>query len=90
MRDGNQRAKLAFDIFIHRLDSCIGCMAVSAGGLDVLVFTAGIGENSAEVRSAACERLAFLGVSLDKDKNLSVKPDADLSPDRSRVRVLVI
>ena len=90
MRNGNQRAKLAFDMFIHRLCSCIGSMAASLGGLDVLVFTAGIGENSPEVRHAACRRLAFLGVSLDESKNASSKSDVDISRSNSRARILVI
>jgi acetate kinase len=91
MRNGNERAKLAFDIFIHRLCSEIGAMAASLGGVDVLVFTAGIGENSAEVRAAACQRLAFLGITVDDDKNSTSKPDAaDISAQGSRVRVLVI
>jgi acetate kinase len=90
MRNGNALAKLAFDIFIRRLCACIGAMAASLGGFDVLVFTAGMGENSADVRRAACERLAFLGVSLDEALNSSTKPDADISLRDSTVRVLVI
>jgi acetate kinase len=89
-RGGNERAKLAFDIFIHRLQSEIGAMAASLGGIDVLVFTAGIGENSAEVRLAACTRLKFLGIEVDEAENSSAKPDVDISQQRSRVRVLVI
>jgi acetate kinase len=90
MTQGNERAKLAFDIFIHRLCGEIGAMAASLRGIDVLVFTAGIGENSAGVRSAACDRLAFLGVELDKSKNAKVTSDADISNQGSPVRVLVI
>jgi len=90
MCKGNARAKLAFDIFIHRLCACIGSMAASLGKLDVLVFTAGIGENSDDVRRAACERLAFLGVGLDQARNSSTKSDADISLRDSAVRVLVI
>jgi len=90
MHDGNERAQLAFDIFIHRLCTCIGAMAASLRGLNVLVFTAGIGENSAEVRRAACERLAFLGIALDYATNTSCKPDAGISLRDSSVRVLVI
>ena len=90
MGNGNQRAKLAFDIFIHRLCGCIGAMAASLGGLDALVFTAGIGENSAEVRQAACDRLQFLSVSIDYLKNSEDKPDVDISAPGSRVRILVI
>jgi len=87
---GNARAKLAFDIFIHRLNSEIGSMAASLGELDVLVFTAGIGENSPEVREAACSRLKFLGIELDPDANATAKPDTDIATAGSRVRVLVI
>src|SRR5438874_9141221 len=57
MRDGHQRAKLAFEIFIHRLQSGIGAMATSIGGLDAVVFTGGIGENSADVRLSTCKKL---------------------------------
>ncbi|HET8826849.1 MAG TPA: acetate kinase [Terriglobales bacterium] len=90
MRNGNQRAKLAFDIFIHRLCACIAAMAASLQGLDVLVFTAGIGENSAEVRAAACARLCFLGIDLDEKKNESSRSDTEISARNSRVRILVI
>ena len=65
-------------------------MAVSLGGLDALVFTAGIGENSPEVRAAACEKLGFLGIQMDAVKNSSLKPDAEISATASKVRVLVI
>jgi acetate kinase len=87
---GNARAKLAFDIFIHRLQSEIGSMAASLGGLDVLVLTAGIGENSPEVRQAVCTKLKFLGIELDSDANAAAKPDADIATPGYRVRVLVI
>lgn len=90
MRTGNQRAKLAFDIFIHRLCAYIAAMAASLHGLDVLVFTAGIGENSTEVRAAACARLKFLGTGLDEEKNATAKPDAEVSSADSRVCILVI
>ncbi len=88
--NGSQRAKLGFDIFIHRRCVSIAAMAASLQGLDVLVFTAGIGENSAEVRAAACARLSFPGISLDQEKNAAAKPDGDTSASDSRVRVLVI
>ncbi len=89
-QDGNKRAKLAFDIFVHRLQAGIGAMATSLGGLDALVFTAGIGENSAEVRQAACSKLEFLGIHLDAAANSARSPDQDISSPTSRVRVLVI
>jgi acetate kinase len=90
MHKGNDRAQLAFDIFVHRLVAEIGAMAASLGGVDAIVFTAGIGENSTEVRRAACTKLEFLGVKLDQTKNSSLNSDADISSHDSNVRVLVI
>jgi acetate kinase len=90
MKQGNTRAKLAFDIFVHRLRSGIAAMVASIGGMDVLVFTAGIGENSPEVRAAACANLGFLGVTLDATKNQTSSRDEDLSAPGSRMRVLVL
>ncbi len=87
---GNQRARLAFDMFVHRLRKGIAAMAAALGGLDVLVFTAGIGENSSQVRSEACSKLTFLGIELDKEKNTKPQPDQDISTVDSAVRVLVI
>ena len=87
---GHERAKLAFDIFVHRLRIAIGGMVTVLGGVDSLVFTAGIGENSSEVRSAACNTLGFLGVGLDSELNLRPSLDAEISAADSRVRVLVI
>ncbi|MGA7077930.1 MAG: hypothetical protein WBQ43_11480 [Terriglobales bacterium] len=87
---GHERAKLAFDIFVHRLRTAIGGMAAVLGGVDSLVFTAGVGENSSEVRAAACNTLGFLGIRLDSELNLRPSLDADISAADSRVRVLVI
>ncbi|HEY9647850.1 MAG TPA: acetate kinase, partial [Chroococcidiopsis sp.] len=87
---GNSRAQLALDVFIHRLRSCIGAMLPSLGGLDALVFTAGIGENSALVRAAACEGFGFLGIAIDPDKNDAHPVDSDIATAQSAVRVLVI
>jgi acetate kinase len=90
MEAGNDRAKLAFEMYIHRLKSCLGEMLASLGGLDVLVFTAGVGENSAFVREKACQGWDFLGLELDKAKNESRPVDSDISTPNSRVRILVI
>jgi acetate kinase len=87
---GNARAKLAVDIFVHRLQTAIAAMAASMGGVDVIVFTAGIGENSPEVRRQACANLGFLGVELEQTKNSSAQPDVDIAASDSAVRVLVI
>lgn len=90
MQRGHERAKLAFDIYIHRLRAAIGGMAAVLGGMDGLVFTAGVGENSPEVRAAACSILAFLDLKLDRELNSRPFLDCDISTADSRVRVLVI
>ena len=90
IRQGHKRAKLAFDIYVHRLRAAIGGMAAVLSGLDVLVFTAGVGENSAEVRAAACRGLEFLGIRLNDLTNARPSLDQDISTPDSRVRVLVI
>jgi acetate kinase len=87
---GHERAKLAFDIFVHRLQNAIGGMAAVLGGMDCLVFTAGVGENSPDVRAAACSTLEFLGLKLDPEKNARPTLDADISAGDSQVRALVI
>jgi acetate kinase len=64
-----ERAKLALEIYVHRLQSGIGAMIAVLGGVDALVFTAGVGENSPEVRAATCDNFAFLGLKIDAGKN---------------------
>jgi acetate kinase len=81
---------VALGVFAHRVAGAVAAMAVAAGGLDVLVFTAGIGEGSAIVRSEVCERLAFLGVELDAAMNETAEPDADIAAAGSGVRVVVL
>jgi acetate kinase len=88
--EGNPRAQLALDIYIHRLRAGIGAMLASLGGLDALIFTAGVGENTSQVRAAACEAFAFLGLRLDPEKNTAHPIDQDIATADSRVRVLVI
>lgn len=90
MKDGHLRARLAFEIFVHRLQSGIGAMIGVLGGIDALVFTAGIGENSAEVRAAACANFAFLGVKLDLARNAQPPLDREISRPDSTVRVLIV
>jgi acetate kinase len=87
---GNQRAQLAFDVYAHRLVREIGGMAASLGGLDALVFTAGIGENCPPLREAVCRNLAFLGVRLDPEKNAAPLMDSDIAAADSATRVLVV
>lgn len=90
MQKGHARAKLAFDIYVHRLRAAIGGMAAVLGGIDALVFTAGVGENSPEVRTAACSGLEFLGIRLSNRINARPTLDQDIATPESRVRVLVI
>src|SRR5271167_2321107 len=90
IEQGHKRAKLAFDIYVHRLRAAIGGMAAILGGMDVLVFSAGVGENSAEVRAAACRGLEFLGIRLSDRTNARPSLDQDISTPDSRVRVLVL
>jgi acetate kinase len=90
MKPGNSQAKLAFDIYIHRLHAGIGAMAAVLGGIDALVFSAGVGENSAEVRAAVCKQLAFLGLDFDESANARGLPDTDIATAQSRLRALII
>jgi acetate kinase len=90
IQKGHERAKLAFDIYVHRLRAAIGGMAAVLGGVDALVFTAGVGENSPEVRAAASSGLEFLGLRLDSEANARPSLDQDISAADSRVSVLVI
>ncbi|MEP6486554.1 acetate kinase [Microcoleus vaginatus GB2-A3] len=87
---GNERAQLALDIYIHRLRAGIAAMLASLGGLDALIFTAGVGENSPVVRSAACEAFGFMGLKLDGEKNQQSPVDEDIAAVDSAARVLVI
>jgi acetate kinase len=87
---GDADATLALEVMVHHLASAVSAIAASAGGLDAVAFTAGIGEGSALVRERLCARLGFLEVELDPALNEDAKPDCDVAKDRSRVRVLVI
>ncbi len=88
--EGNERAELAYEIFIHRLRQGIGSMMADLGGVDGLIFTAGIGENSAKVRADVCKNWEFFGIKIDPDRNLARPCPPDISTPDSKVRVLVI
>ena len=87
---GNVRARLAIDMFVHRLAREMGGMLASLGGLDALVFTAGIGENTPEVRRRAAEAFGFLGARIDAGRNESPEGDCDLAAEDSKVRLLLV
>lgn len=89
---GDPRALLGRDVYLHRLRACIASMAAAMDGLDALVFTGGVGENSAQIRSRAAAGLGFLGVRIDEDLNAADArgPDWEISGDGSAVRAFVI
>ena len=87
---GDERSALALAVYVHRIAAAVAAMAASLGGLDALVFTAGVGENSALVRERICARLGFLGVELDEDLNRAATPDCEIARQGSQVRVVVV
>jgi acetate kinase len=87
---GDERAILAIEIFVHRLVAAIGSMAAVLGGLDALVFTGGIGEHSPRIRAAVASRLGHLGLTLDADANARAETDADVTTAASTASILVI
>ena len=86
----DEDVRLALVVYTHRIAGAVAAMAASSGGLDALVFTAGVGEHSPGVRAAVCARLAFLSVELDADLNERSAADGDVASSESAVRVLVI
>ncbi len=90
-RRDDAAAVLAFDVYIHRLAREIAAMTPAIGGLDVLVFTAGVGEHSSEVRADVARRLGYLGTSLDRAANEATEPvDRDISAPGAAVRTVVV
>ncbi len=89
-RAGDERARLALEVYAHRVRQAVGALAVTMGGVDALVFTAGVGEHASEVRESVCAGLDCLGLELDTKANASCRPDADVTLSGSRARILVI
>ena len=87
---GDPAAVLALDVYIHRLVGGIGAMSAATQGVDVLVFTGGVGEHSSTVRRRAAQRLGFLGVAIDIDRNDTVQDDGDITAVGATVRTVVI
>jgi acetate kinase len=87
---GDERAVLAFDVYIARLREGIAAMAAALGGNDALAFTGGVGEHAGEVRAAACAGFGWIGLELDEDANRSAEPDSVISLPDSRVSVIVV
>ncbi|ACT01111.1 acetate/propionate family kinase [Paenibacillus sp. JDR-2] len=91
MDEGDANAKLAFDMYTYRVRKYIGAYAAAMNGVDVILFTAGVGENSNVLRKAVCEGISFLGVELDEERNnIRSKEVREISTDASRVKVLVV
>src|SRR5438105_4405464 len=80
----------ALAVYTYRITAAVGAMATALGGFDALVFTAGVGEGSAAVRSEVCARLRYLGVELDDEANAAAQPDAEIAAAESPVRVVVL
>ncbi|MBQ5966480.1 MAG: acetate kinase [Clostridiales bacterium] len=87
---GNERATLALEMFEYQARKIIGSYAAAMGGVDVIAFTAGIGENTDYIRAAACEGLEFMGVKIDPKKNDGLRSEAVISADDSKVTVAII
>ena len=87
---GDKRAQLAQDMYFYRIKKYIGAYAAAMGGVDVIVFTAGVGENQISMRSEVCKGLEFLGVKFDEEKNQVRGEEAIISADDSKVKVVVI
>ncbi|MGD0480684.1 MAG: acetate/propionate family kinase [Terracidiphilus sp.] len=87
---GSARARLALDVFVRAIRHYVGAFLLELGGLDVITFSGGIGENSAAIRAAVLKGLVPFGVELDEEKNAEIKGEGEISTMRSMVKVLVI
>ncbi len=87
---GNERAKLALEKFVYEVKKYIGAYATTMGGVDAIVFTAGVGENSVEMRQQICEGLEYMGVKMDAEKNKVRGQEVDVSAADSKVKIFVI
>ena len=90
IKEGNERAKLGLDMYEYRIIKYIGAYAAAMGGVDIIVFTGGVGENQIGLRADVCQPLAFMGVKLDSEKNNTRGEEVIISADDSRVKVCVI
>ena len=88
--DGDADAALALDVTVHRLRASVAAMAAAMGGLDVLVFTGGVGERAPAVRTRTAAGLGFLGVAVDPDTDAAAEPDAEVTADGAAVRTFVV
>lgn len=89
-KEGNERAQLALDIFAYNVQKCIGSYIVAMGGVDTIVFTAGLGENSSRMRAKICDGLEFLGTRIDPVRNNVQGKEQEISADGSKIQIFVI
>ncbi|MDE3070920.1 MAG: acetate/propionate family kinase, partial [Acidobacteriota bacterium] len=87
---GEDSARLALDVYVHRLRAGIAAMAAALGGLDALVFTGGVGERSPEIRSLTASRLGFLGIAVDEERNRHAGGEGEIGAPAARAHTLVL
>lgn len=91
VEEGDENAKLAYEMYIYRIKKYLGAYAVALNGLDAIVFTAGVGENADKVREDVCNNMGFLGIDIDKEKNgVRMSSVRDVSTPVSKVKILII
>ena len=88
--NGNERAKLALNVFVHKVKKYIGSYVAVMNGVDAIIFTAGLGENSIDIRREICKDMSFLGIELDDAKNNVRGKETELSKDGSKVKILLV
>ena len=91
LEQGDARAKLAVDLYAYRIKKFIGAYAAVLNGLDAIIFTAGVGENDSAMRAAVCEKMEYLNIVLDKQKNTAYKKELlEINAEESGVKILVV
>lgn len=88
--EGNKRARLALEMYSYRIKKYIGAYAAAMGGVDIIVWTAGVGENQTDIRENSCKGLEFLGIKIDSEANNTRGEEAIISAPDSKVTVCVI
>ncbi len=88
--EGNKKAIVAFDLYNYKIKKYLGSYAAAMGGVDAVVFTGGVGENSPLTRKAVCENMEYMGMNIDLDKNETAKGEVDIATENSKVRIFRI
>lgn len=89
-KEGNKRAVLALDMYAYRVKKYIGSYAAALGGVDILIFTGGIGENAVDLREDICKDMEFMGLEIDKEKNKVKSKEQIISSENSKVKVIIV